>query len=163
MAINKNDRSLLSVAVMSFLMLIFFILLGISIFIGPVSSHFKKESYNADSIINVNNLKSLYNIYGFRVTAYCPYKCCNGPWEGLTASGHTMEYYIKRGINIAAVDPGIIPLGSKIRYNGKVYYAVDTGGLIKGKKIDILLPAHELTVKFGVKENQSIEILSGSL
>ena len=159
MALNKENRSLLSVAVMSFLMLIFFILLGISIFIGPASSHFKKENYKANSYIDVNNLKSSYNIDGFRVTAYCPYKCCNGPWEGLTATGRTMEYYIKRGINIAAVDPGVIPLGSKIRYKGKVYHAVDTGSLIKGKKVDILLPAHELTVRFGVKENQSIGIV----
>ena len=159
MAINKENRSLFSVAVMSFLMLIFFILLGISIFIGPASSHLGRQDYNDNSGTDRNNFKDSYTIDGFRVTAYCPNKCCNGHWEGLTATGRTMEHYIKRGINIVAVDPGVIPLGSKIRYKGIVYHAVDTGGLIKGKKIDILFPAHDLTVKFGVKKNQSIEIV----
>src|SRR3990172_11452156 len=49
---------------------------------------------------------------GFTITAYCPGKCCNGLWAGLTASGKSIEYYRSRKINIAAVDPMVISMGS---------------------------------------------------
>jgi 3D (Asp-Asp-Asp) domain-containing protein len=99
------------------------------------------------------------DISGFTVTAYCPGKCCNGIWAGLTASGKSIEYYKTRKINIAAVDPSVISLGSNFIYGGTVYHAVDIGGKIKGRRIDILLPDHAQTVVFGVKQNQSITII----
>lgn len=66
---------------------------------------------------------------------------------------------------IIAVDPKVIPLGSKVylsfqdddykRYNG-VYTARDTGGAIKGNKIDLYMgdfglvyEEHPITINFG--------------
>ncbi|MBN2040402.1 MAG: 3D domain-containing protein [Spirochaetes bacterium] len=96
---------------------------------------------------------------GLTVTAYCPGPCCNGKWAGMTATGKTMKHYIEKDINIIAVDPELIELGSKIIYNGKEYTAVDTGKSIKGKRLDILFPTHEETEIFGIKRNQKIKII----
>jgi 3D (Asp-Asp-Asp) domain-containing protein len=96
---------------------------------------------------------------GFTVTAYCPGSCCNGLWAGLTASGKSIEYYRRRMINIAAVDPMVISMGSNFLYQGTVYHAVDVGGKIKGRRIDILLSDHAAANAFGVKKSQSITII----
>ena len=50
-----------------------------------------------------------------------------------------------------AVDPRLIKLGSKVRMNGKEYIAEDTGGAIKGKRIDLFVSSHGETMKFGKK------------
>ena len=50
-----------------------------------------------------------------------------------------------------AVDPRVIPLGSKVRMSGKEYIAEDTGGVIKGKRIDLFVSSHSETMKFGKK------------
>ena len=99
---------------------------------------------------------------GFTATAYCPHECCNGKWAGKTATGKDMDYYTSRNINIVAVDPEIIPLGTKIQYQGKEYLAADVGRLIKGKKIDVLLPDHKSTIIFGKKTNQAVTIIKES-
>lgn len=112
-------------------------------------------NYTKNELPASENLK----ITGFTLTAYCPNACCNGKWAGKTSSGKDMEYYKKNNINIIAVDPKIIPLGTKIRYNNKEYLAADVGTLIKGKKIDVLVPNHKSTIKFGKRYNQTITIL----
>lgn len=50
-----------------------------------------------------------------------------------------------------AVDPKLIRLGSKVRMNGKEYVAEDTGGAIKGRRIDLLVENHDKAMKFGKK------------
>lgn len=63
----------------------------------------------------------------FSASAYC--------LTGRTATGR------KAGTGIVAVDPRIIPLGSKIEIFGMgTYIASDTGGAIKGNRIDIWMP-----------------------
>lgn len=54
-----------------------------------------------------------------------------------------------------AVDPRIIPLGSCVLINGHEYIAQDTGGLIKGNRIDIFMDSEAECVNFGA---QYIEI-----
>lgn len=66
---------------------------------------------------------------------------------GKTASGTTTK--VGRTI---AVDPKVIPLGSKVVINGKTYTAEDTGGAIKGKKIDIFVASEHEARKFGVRK-----------
>jgi 3D (Asp-Asp-Asp) domain-containing protein len=95
-------------------------------------------------------------MHGFTVTAYCPGRCCNDIWAGKTATGRSIRHYTDRGISIAAVDPSVIPLGSEFTYAGTLYRAADVGGKIKGRRIDVLLPDHELTLEFGVKKEQKI-------
>jgi 3D (Asp-Asp-Asp) domain-containing protein len=96
---------------------------------------------------------------GFTITAYCPGACCNGEWAGLTASGKSINYYVSRKIRIAAVDPLVIPMGARFTYRGREYCAVDIGGKIKGKRIDLLMPDHPSADRFGVKKDQAIVII----
>ena len=98
---------------------------------------------------------------GFTITAYCPGKCCNGEWAGLTASGKSIDYYVRRNIRIAAVDPSVIPMGSRFTYRGLEYRAVDIGGKIVGRRIDLLMPDHRTAEDFGVKKEQGIVIING--
>lgn len=50
-----------------------------------------------------------------------------------------------------AVDPKLIRLGSKVRMNGKEYIAEDTGGAIKGRRIDLFVDSHSEAMRFGKK------------
>ena len=88
-------------------------------------------------------------------TAYCPCVKCCGKWsDGITASG------VKAKANhTIAVDRKVIPLGTRIIYNGIEYVAEDTGSAIKGNKIDIYFDSHEEALKFG-KQRVEIEVLS---
>lgn len=97
---------------------------------------------------------------GFTVTAYCPNRCCNGIWAGKTCTGRKFTYYTDRGIGVSAVDPDIIPLGTRFSYQGKEYIAADTGSGIREKHIDILLPTHRETEEFGIRQNQDIIIIN---
>ena len=64
-----------------------------------------------------------------KVTAYTPY---DAGCTGITATG------TKAGYGTVAVDPRVIPLGSKVYIPGYgTAIAADTGGAIKGNKIDL--------------------------
>lgn len=77
----------------------------------------------------------------FRATAYC--------LKGRTAMGSG----VRRGI--VAADPRVLPLGSRIQINAGAYsgtYTVaDTGGAVKGRKLDIWVPNCTEAVRFGRK------------
>lgn len=77
--------------------------------------------------------------------------------KGTTATG--MDLSKNMNAKIIAVDPSVIPLGSKVRIPGYgTYTAADTGGSIKGKKIDVHFPSREAALQFGRKTIQ-IEII----
>ena len=81
----------------------------------------------------------------FRITHYCScYYCCGG-WGNATASGA----YPTVGRTIA-VDTSVIPFGTRVIINGNVYVAEDTGGAIKGNKIDIYVSDHATALRLGV-------------
>lgn len=83
----------------------------------------------------------------FRISFYCPCATCNGSSSGLTASGASLSV----GTTIA-VDPSVIPLGSKVYIEGIGWrVAQDTGGAIKGNKIDVLVASHSEAYANGVK------------
>ena len=59
-----------------------------------------------------------------------------------------------------AVDPNVIPLGTKLHVEGYgIAYAVDTGGAIKGNIIDIHFPTYEQCVSWG-RRTVTVTILS---
>lgn len=85
-------------------------------------------------------------VTGYDLSAQSCGKSESHPAYGLTASGVSLAGHNLYSARAIAVDPNVIPLGSKVRikfdnekmskYNG-VYTAVDTGGAIKGNKIDL--------------------------
>ena len=85
----------------------------------------------------------------FRATAYC--------LKGRTAMGSG----VRRGI--VAADPRVLPLGSRIHVNAGSYsgaYTVaDTGGAVKGRKLDIWMPNCVEAVRFG-RRSVSVSRLS---
>ncbi len=83
----------------------------------------------------------------FRLTAYDACIICCGKTDGITATGTKAE--VGRTI---AVDPNVIPFGSRVMINGHIYTAEDSGSKIKGNRIDVFLSTHEEARRFGVKE-----------
>jgi 3D (Asp-Asp-Asp) domain-containing protein len=75
----------------------------------------------------------------FHATAYC--------LKGRTASGiHTRP-------GVIAADPSVLPLGTVVhlragRYTG-TYTVMDTGGRIKGRRVDVYVPTYREAVEFG--------------
>ena len=53
-----------------------------------------------------------------------------------------------------AVDPEVIPLGSEVMIDGKVYIAEDTGGAIKGNKIDLFVGTEADAIQYGVQTHE---------
>lgn len=65
-----------------------------------------------------------------------------------------LGYNIKKNphMKLIAVDPGVIPLGSKVWVEGYgVAIAGDTGGAIIGHKIDVLMPSSAHAIQWGRK------------
>lgn len=86
-----------------------------------------------------------------KVTAYTPF---DPGCTGITATGTVA----KKGS--IAVDPSVIPLGSKIYVPGYgVGIAEDTGGAIKGNRLDVCYESRDTALQWGVK-NLTVYILS---
>jgi 3D (Asp-Asp-Asp) domain-containing protein len=76
-------------------------------------------------------------------TAYTSQDAGNGNW---TARGNEL----RRGL--AAVDPRVIPLGTRLFISGYGYaIADDIGGAIKGNKIDLAFDNRDEAFQFGVQ------------
>ena len=88
------------------------------------------------------------NEFYVTATAYTAY--CNG-CTGITATGINLR--ANPNLKVIAVDPDVIPLGSKVWVEGYGYaIAGDTGGAIKGKKIDLFMPSKSQAYDFGRKK-----------
>jgi len=75
---------------------------------------------------------------------------CEG-CSGITATGINLKE--NPNAKIISVDPTIIPLGSKVYVEGYgEAIAGDTGGAIKGNKIDVFIPSQQDAINFGVKQ-----------
>ena len=90
----------------------------------------------------------------FKVTYYCGCSKCCGAYSGGSesiaygATGRALEAFVS-----VAVDPSVISLGTVLHdAQGNTYRADDTGGAIKGNRIDIFVGNHEEALKLGVKE-----------
>lgn len=88
---------------------------------------------------NANGANNLSSAGSFTATAYC--------LQGRTATGSS----VRRGI--VAADPRVLPLGTRISLNAGAYsgsYVVaDTGGGVKGKRLDIWVASCSEARRFG--------------
>ena len=99
----------------------------------PPTSNFMGDVSNSNS----NNLAT----YSMTATAYTG--------NGFTATG-LKPVRDPNGLSTIAVDPSVIPLGSKVHVEGYGYaIASDTGGAIKGNKIDLYMNSEAECLSFG--------------
>lgn len=94
----------------------------------------------------------------FKLTAYCSCEKCCGEWalnRPKDENGKDIVYGSTGAILVAgtsiAVDPSVIPYGSQVEINGHTYTAHDTGGAIKGNRIDVYFDNHQDALNFGVQ------------
>lgn len=86
---------------------------------------------------------SARNVISMSSSAYEPFNC-GGSGSGKTATG------IQARFGIAAVDPRVIPLGTLLYVEGYgLALAADTGGAIKGNKIDLCFNERSECNKWG--------------
>lgn len=96
---------------------------------------------------NHSNTQNSVKEFMVKATAYTPY--CKG-CSGVTATGINIKN--NPGIKVISVDPKVIPLGSKVWVEGYgIAIAGDTGGAIKGNKIDILVQTKEEAYYWGIR------------
>ncbi|MGE7943125.1 LysM peptidoglycan-binding domain-containing protein [Lysinibacillus xylanilyticus] len=75
---------------------------------------------------------------------------CEG-CTGITATGINLK--TNPNAKVISVDPAVIPLGSKVYVEGYgEAIAGDTGGAIKGNRIDVFFPSQQDAINFGVKK-----------
>lgn len=88
-------------------------------------------------------------------TAYYPGPRSTGVWaDGYTYTG------LLAGRGVVAVDPEVIPLGTRLYIPGYgEAIAADIGGAIKGYKIDLGFPTYEEAIQYGRQHGVKVYIL----
>lgn len=77
-------------------------------------------------------------------------KTATGVWPSRNSSG----------ISTVAVDPNVIPLGTKLYIEGYGYaVAADTGGAISGNKIDLYMNSNSECINFG-RQNVTVHVVA---
>nr|DAJ94255.1 MAG TPA: lytic transglycosylase [Caudoviricetes sp.] len=116
----------------------------------PCPEETPADFYSSYAEKNTNNC----NHATFKVTYYCGCSKCCGTYSGGSesvaygAAGRALESFVS-----VAVDPGVISLGTVLYdVHGNTYRADDTGGAIKGNRIDVFVGDHEEALKLGIKE-----------
>lgn len=105
----------------------------------------------------------------FVLTAYCSCRICCGEYAnnrpidenvrqivyGSTGERLTSGYSI-------AVDPNVIPYGSEVIIDGRIYKAQDCGGAIKENRIDVYFDNHQEALNFG-RQTKGVEIIESTI
>jgi 3D (Asp-Asp-Asp) domain-containing protein len=100
------------------------------------------------------------NLGDFTLTAYTsgPESTGKKPDDqgyGITSSGAK----VAEGVTVA-VDPDVIPIGSRVYIEGIGYrVAQDTGSAIQGKRIDVYMDDLQKARHFGVKKGMRVELV----
>ncbi|MEH7537909.1 cell wall-binding protein EntB [Bacillus toyonensis] len=123
-----------------------------------------KEEAKAQEIakakeVSKNNTQSAKRELTVVATAYTADPSENGTYGGrvLTAMGHDLT--INPNMRIIAVDPKVIPLGSKVWVEGYgEAIAGDTGSAIKGNRIDVLMGSKSKAMNWG-RQTVKVKIL----
>jgi 3D (Asp-Asp-Asp) domain-containing protein len=138
---NERDRIWVFASVMFALFLLLFSGLAIQYAVDPVVVG--SEAELEDGVLYVNAVREIQPAAEreFLATAYCV--------TGVTKSG------VRVSSGIVAADPSVLPIGSIIeidagQYSG-IYAVMDTGGSVKGHRIDIFIPDYDEAVAFGAR------------
>ncbi|PGM34048.1 cell wall-binding protein EntB [Bacillus thuringiensis] len=117
-----------------------------------------KEEEKAKEV-SKNNIESAKRELTVVATAYTADPSENGTYGGrvLTAMGHDLT--ANPNMRIIAVDPKVIPLGSKVWVEGYgEAIAGDTGSAIKGNRIDVLMGSKSKAMNWG-RQTVKVKIL----
>jgi 3D (Asp-Asp-Asp) domain-containing protein len=92
-----------------------------------------------------------HRVIRMEVTAYCHcIKCCGPLAQGVTASGKPVTY--NQGFFVAA-DTSVLPFGTKLIIPGYAenlpVEVIDRGGAIKGYRLDVYYPNHDVAREWG--------------
>lgn len=116
---------------------------------APVAKTVQTPSASSSSSSNVARTMTV------EATAYTAF--CAG-CSGTTANGTNLR--ANPNAKVIAVDPNVIPLGTKVWVEGYgEAIAADTGGAIKGNKIDVFIPNKEGAYDWG-RRTVTIKILN---
>ncbi|MFJ6218889.1 3D domain-containing protein [Bacillus sp. A260] len=115
---------------------------------GTTSGWLKIKTWEGDKWLNLNAEDTGVEFY-VEATAYSVEG--SPPNERITASG--IDIGKNPNIKLIAVDPKVIKLGTKVWVEGYGdAIAGDTGGAIKGNKIDVLFPTEKQAREWGRKK-----------
>ena len=126
----------------------------------PVDEIVLKGTYKANSVTDAFTGESYAYTKAYKMEATA-YTISDDGWGNKTASGMTTF------VGMVAVDPKVIPLGTKLYIEGYgIAIAGDTGGAIKGNKVDLFFNSEGECRQFGrqyglnvyVLENQNIDV-----
>ncbi|MGY3418354.1 3D (Asp-Asp-Asp) domain-containing protein [Bacillus mycoides] len=115
---------------------------------GTTSGWLKIKTWEGDKWVNLNAEDTSIEFY-VEATAYSVEG--SPPHERITAAG--IDIGKNPNIKLIAVDPKVIKLGTKVYVEGYgEAIAGDTGGAIKGNKIDVLFPTEKQAREWGRKK-----------
>ena len=122
----------------------------------------KAEAEKKKAVAVSRGNKSNNNWIVFEATHYSAF--CNTGCTGITKEGYNVKNTIyHKGYRVIAVDPKKIPLGSLVEvqtsYGTFKALAGDTGGDVKGNRIDILVESDNVAFKLG-REKVQVRILN---
>lgn len=108
----------------------------------------ENETEEKEVEIPPRQIKAIATAY----TAFCDTGCI-----GITKTGYNVKQTVyHKDRRIIAVDPRVIPLYSivEVTYDDESFVAIalDTGGAIKNRKIDILMKTKKRAITFGKRE-----------
>ena len=113
---------------------------------APVADDGPAPTFGGRPLRKVQTLRML-------TTAYSPDERSCGPFaDGVTASGYSVW---TNGMKLVAADTKLLPFGSIVSipgyHGGKPVPVLDRGGRIKGQRLDLLYPTHELALVWGAQ------------
>lgn len=101
----------------------------------------RQREEQAEAVNTSRGAQRYSSVLTMEATAYLP---TDGDGSGITATG------LMAGYGIAAVDPSVIPLGTRLYIPGYgEAVAADTGGAIYGDRIDLCMESYGEAMAFG--------------
>lgn len=101
--------------------------------IKTMEPYWTSKKYGKSCIVAIEGGETEQCLGLFRTTTYWP-------GDGYGQVGRTTcTGAIATANHTIAVDPSVIPLGSRVRINGIIYTAEDIGGAIRGNHVDIFV------------------------
>ncbi len=114
------------------------------------SDEIKAPETDAIRYVNGRPVRPVRTVW-MTVTAYSPdHRSCGKFADGITASGKSIW---TNGMKLVAADKRLFKFGSLMSVpgydEGRVVPVLDRGGAIKGARLDVLYPTHEIARKWG--------------